>query len=211
MHSSSHFCCAQWMAIPIEYEFRGFVCSRRLTALSQYYVHCHFPHMLAQRKEIVTRICSFFETQVRAKLPADDMVVDFVYAPEDRRVYVLEMNPFCNFEGAGTGTALFLIYITLLGLFELHFTCLVCLCVWYSKAHILHYHSRTCLLFLIVTIAYSRCCHVQLERGLGCAWRWAIWVPCARGPTPQHQECAHKWLDSIFAAIRICFLLLILL
>lgn len=109
------------MPIPIEYEFRGFINNKKLNALSQYYVlfllflfyffpfHlitllfkviCFFPHLLEQREKLCDRIQRFFEQQVLPVFPFTSMVVDFAYEPSTDRIYVLELNPYKNFDGS---------------------------------------------------------------------------------------------------------------
>jgi hypothetical protein len=48
--------------IPNEFELRGFVRNRRLTALSQYFSMCYFPWVsIAQWASIKARVLSYFE------------------------------------------------------------------------------------------------------------------------------------------------------
>jgi hypothetical protein len=48
--------------IPNEFELRGFVRNRRLTALSQYFSMCYFPWVsIAQWASVKARVLSYFE------------------------------------------------------------------------------------------------------------------------------------------------------
>eukprot|EP01105_Mastigella_eilhardi_P021340 TRINITY_DN5162_c0_g1_i1.p1 TRINITY_DN5162_c0_g1~~TRINITY_DN5162_c0_g1_i1.p1 ORF type:complete len:178 (-),score=40.68 TRINITY_DN5162_c0_g1_i1:45-578(-) len=88
--------------LPIEGEFRGFVCRRRLNALSQYYADCYFPSVVEHKDELAQRVLHFYEEHIRDLLPMDDYVVDFAVM-DKTTIKVIELNPF----GPTTGGGLF--------------------------------------------------------------------------------------------------------
>jgi len=94
-----------WMSIPLECEYRGFVCKGTLTALSQYFTQIFVPSLLLKKDKVKNDISNFFYHVFKPRL-ADkkdlaegDYVIDFV-ALEDR-VLVLELNQFKSTTGPG--------------------------------------------------------------------------------------------------------------
>lgn len=85
-----------------EFEFRGFVHNKQLTALSQYNHYAYFPEIVERKEELQEAITSYWEASVRAKVEAPSYVVDFAVLT-DGRVCVVELNPFAK----TTGGALF--------------------------------------------------------------------------------------------------------
>ncbi len=65
---SQKFVLRQWIDIPIEYEFRGFVYNNELTALSQYYHFCYFPEIAHKKSLIQQKIKTFFN-HVKSHVP----------------------------------------------------------------------------------------------------------------------------------------------
>jgi len=55
--------------------------------------------------KVISKIRDFYEHKIKSRLTAKDMVIDF--AVDGDNVYILEMNPYNNFEGCGTDAALF--------------------------------------------------------------------------------------------------------
>ena len=110
------FAVRRWVDIPVDMEFRGFVKSGRLTALSQYNHLAHFPRLVTHAAAIERRIRAFFDADIAPRLASafDDYVVDFAIAPDPDapepgatdagggvdagcgtgRIYVIELNPF---------------------------------------------------------------------------------------------------------------------
>jgi len=86
-------------------EFRAFVSKGRLTAISQYNHDCYFPEVARRKEDIRVLLVSYWESEVKARVPLADYIVDFAVLGllEDRRVAVVELNPFAT----TTGPALF--------------------------------------------------------------------------------------------------------
>lgn len=107
-HFAQNVVIRQWVPIPIEYEFRGFVHNRKLNALSQYYHHCYFPELVAREAEIANTVRDFW-TRIEPLLPVDSMICDFAVDLANNRVYVLEINPYyvVGAEACGTDAAMF--------------------------------------------------------------------------------------------------------
>lgn len=55
--------------------------------------------MLEQRDSLVSRIRKFFDTEVLPVFPFKSMVVDFAYDPKADRIFILELNPYNDYEG----------------------------------------------------------------------------------------------------------------
>jgi len=104
-----------------EMEFRGFVYNKRLTALTQYNEFCYFPFLKSHSQAIVNKIEKDFEAMIKV-IPLKNYIVDFVLAPdsdssssstteleqdpnlrnlEKLKVFIVELNPFAEFAGAG--------------------------------------------------------------------------------------------------------------
>jgi len=47
--------------------------------------------------KVISKIRDFYEHKIKSRLTAKDMVIDF--AVDGDNVYILEMNPYNNFEG----------------------------------------------------------------------------------------------------------------
>eukprot|EP01130_Rhizamoeba_saxonica_P002727 TRINITY_DN1248_c0_g1_i4.p1 TRINITY_DN1248_c0_g1~~TRINITY_DN1248_c0_g1_i4.p1 ORF type:complete len:193 (+),score=46.73 TRINITY_DN1248_c0_g1_i4:529-1107(+) len=88
----------EWHSIPIQYEFRGFVCKQQFTALSQYFHFCYFPELVEQKDEIEGRIRNYWE-MIRDLIPHESYVIDFAIL-EDGSLKVIEINPFHYSTGA---------------------------------------------------------------------------------------------------------------
>jgi len=96
----------EWNPIPLKFEFRGFVCNRKLTALSQYYFILFFKDIKNNKEEIQNIVFQTFE-KIKDILPIDSVVVDFAVDLKNKRAIVIEINPFDNYIGCGTSPALF--------------------------------------------------------------------------------------------------------
>jgi len=96
----------EWIDIPLELEFRGFVYGRKLTAVSQYFHPLYFPSLLTKQELLSQRIQDFYYNQVLEKLNVDNCIIDFAISQDDR-VLVIELNPFNDYEGCGTDPCLF--------------------------------------------------------------------------------------------------------
>ena len=67
-------------------EFRGFVCKKKFTALSQYFHIVHFPELVKSRNEVLAKILAFYE-DIKDAIPADSYIIDFGVL-EDRVVVI---------------------------------------------------------------------------------------------------------------------------
>ncbi len=90
--------CREFVELPLQSEFRGFVFEGRLVAISQYFWFNYFPDLISRHNEYLDRMVEFFESQVRERIPYASYVVDF--AVLDDRIYVIELNPFGDVSGA---------------------------------------------------------------------------------------------------------------
>jgi len=103
---NQHFVIRKFVPIPIEYEFRGFVLNKKFKCMCQYYHYIYFPHLVQQKKEIEKTILEFWEKN-KDRIPLDTYVVDFALDTENKRVCIIELNPFGDYEGMGTSTSMF--------------------------------------------------------------------------------------------------------
>jgi len=62
------FAVRRWVDISVGMEFRGFVKSGKLTALSQYNHLCFFPELVEQQAEIEGKVRGFFDESIRERL-----------------------------------------------------------------------------------------------------------------------------------------------
>jgi hypothetical protein len=90
----------EFVTIPLEGEYRGFVHNRQLNALSQYYADAYFWRLPLQRDDISRRVLAFFES-MKASITLDSYIIDF--AVTDDKVCIVELNPFTE----QTGSCLF--------------------------------------------------------------------------------------------------------
>ncbi|KAL6078085.1 Cell division cycle protein 123 [Balamuthia mandrillaris] len=95
----------KWVNIHPSMEFRGFVCHKKFTALSQYFHIAYFPQLKQQRNSILANITECY-AKVQDLIPVDSFIVDFAVL-NDGQVLVIELNPFHNYEGCGTDAGLF--------------------------------------------------------------------------------------------------------
>jgi len=78
-------------------EFRAFVCAGELTAMSQYNHYCYFPEVVRRKGELLEVLRSFWDEEVRQRVPLPNYVVDFAVmepAGSASQVAVVELNPF---------------------------------------------------------------------------------------------------------------------
>ena len=89
------FAVRRWVDISVGMEFRGFVKSGKLTALSQYNHLCFFPELAEQQAEIESNVRGFFDESIRERLAPtfQEYVIDFALT-ESGEIYVIELNPF---------------------------------------------------------------------------------------------------------------------
>eukprot|EP01091_Cochliopodium_minus_P010181 TRINITY_DN2651_c2_g1_i2.p1 TRINITY_DN2651_c2_g1~~TRINITY_DN2651_c2_g1_i2.p1 ORF type:complete len:365 (-),score=104.83 TRINITY_DN2651_c2_g1_i2:260-1354(-) len=113
---SQHVILREWVTIPISNEFRGFIYQNKLTALCQYYHHVYFQNLIDKKDEYLKRVQKFFE-EVKTLFPKVlsekfgnkncSAVVDFVVDFENDKCYIIELNPFRDYEGNGTSSCMF--------------------------------------------------------------------------------------------------------
>lgn len=87
----------EWKEYNILFEFRGFSCNNKLTALSQYYFDCYIEEIDLDQDAISNAIYSYWDQNIKAPLSQDycsGYVIDFAYVPETGEVFVIELNPF---------------------------------------------------------------------------------------------------------------------
>jgi len=98
----------RWEDVPVRYEFRGFVFNGKLTCITQYYneVVCH--DVLANKEKIEKLILDFTDQVIdRVPITPKEYVIDFLVDLKNDRVMVVEINPFGEPDGMGTGCVLF--------------------------------------------------------------------------------------------------------
>ena len=108
---STHIIIRKWENIPLESEYRIFVKSGKVTAISQYFTQIYFPAISQQKDVIKNEILAFWE-KIRPLLMAppinlSEFVIDFAWIANestgDKKYVVLELNPL----NVSTGAALF--------------------------------------------------------------------------------------------------------
>eukprot|EP01129_Flabellula_baltica_P016295 TRINITY_DN8611_c0_g1_i1.p1 TRINITY_DN8611_c0_g1~~TRINITY_DN8611_c0_g1_i1.p1 ORF type:complete len:201 (+),score=46.50 TRINITY_DN8611_c0_g1_i1:519-1121(+) len=87
----------QYREIPVQYEFRGFVCKNNLNALSQYFQYCYFEELQDEKDSLESKIVAFWES-IQEVIPHEHYVIDFAIIDGD--VSVIEINPFHYSTGA---------------------------------------------------------------------------------------------------------------
>ena len=88
----------EYVEIPLEGEFRGFVFEKRLVALSQYFWFAKFDKLILEKEATKLKLEKFFYEECAERIPYDNFVIDFAIAQE--KIYVVELNPFGNVSGA---------------------------------------------------------------------------------------------------------------
>lgn len=103
-----HIVLREWVDIPIQYEFRGFVYDNRLTALCQYYDEVLYTDLVTNKDKIQSLVLNFFE-KIKDDVPITpkEYVLDFLVDVREERVRIVEINPFGKPDGMGTGTVMF--------------------------------------------------------------------------------------------------------
>lgn len=103
-----HFVLREYVPVPIEYEFRSFVIKSEMKCMCQYYHYLYFPHIVAQKDMLEEKILSFFnEVKDLVPLESGTYVMDFAVDLENDKVYIIELNPYGEYEGMGTSTCMF--------------------------------------------------------------------------------------------------------
>ena len=94
----------EWHDINDLDEFRCFFYSRKLTAISQYNFYI-FDEALTKEKNIIKQRISDEFAALSNFLNVENGVIDF--AVQKDKIWMIELNPFNDYKGAGTGGALF--------------------------------------------------------------------------------------------------------
>lgn len=103
-----NFAVRQWIPLDVTLEFRSFVVGDKLCAVTQYSNLIYIPALHRHITAIQTRIQSFFDTQVRKQLSANNdgmsaytrYIVDFGITPlinddpTSGRILIIEVNPY---------------------------------------------------------------------------------------------------------------------
>jgi len=106
------FVVRKFVPIPIEYEFRGFVVNNELRAMCQYYHWIFFPTLVENKERINSIIKQKFE-EIKDLVPikSKSYVVDWAVDMEKSEVYIIELNPFGDYEGMGTSPSMFKLHL----------------------------------------------------------------------------------------------------
>jgi len=95
-----HFIVRQWVDLDCELEFRGFVYSGSLNALSQYNHIILSTKVLKHKDEYCSSILKFFNDELRDRLIQKgftNYIIDFAITSD--RIWVIELNPFLESTG----------------------------------------------------------------------------------------------------------------
>jgi len=98
----------EWVVIPNEYEFRGFVYNRELTAISSYNRSVFWPQLPPIKAELEQRMKEYWKV-VKNKISPhlSNFVIDFAFTEDMSKIFIVELNPFYDFEGNSTNAELF--------------------------------------------------------------------------------------------------------
>ena len=86
-------CLRRWHEVDESREFRCFVRSKSLIAVSQRHVNYFFPGLQARTEEFKTLIKTFFDSKIKEHFMCDDYVFD-VYIDDGITVKLVDFNPF---------------------------------------------------------------------------------------------------------------------
>eukprot|EP01124_Arcella_intermedia_P014789 TRINITY_DN21361_c0_g1_i1.p1 TRINITY_DN21361_c0_g1~~TRINITY_DN21361_c0_g1_i1.p1 ORF type:complete len:492 (+),score=120.50 TRINITY_DN21361_c0_g1_i1:72-1478(+) len=75
-----------------EYEFRAFVFNTKLTCATAYHQYSFVPELLQNKAVISSCIISFWESNVRSKVPFGDYTIDLVLSPSFLQATIIEIN-----------------------------------------------------------------------------------------------------------------------
>jgi gamma-glutamylcyclotransferase (GGCT)/AIG2-like uncharacterized protein YtfP len=96
-------CLRDWSPdMSMDYEFRVFVCSDEISAISQYDHYCHYPHLETQRNYLKAGIESLWK-KIHFRVGVSSYIFDVAYLPTSESFIVIEFSPFFPC----TGPALF--------------------------------------------------------------------------------------------------------
>jgi len=83
----------EWVDIPIQHEYRGFVHNKSLNAISQYYHTIFFDDLKAVWDDNIQTIQNFFNSTISSIIPLTSYIIDFAVLPSGE-ILVIELNPF---------------------------------------------------------------------------------------------------------------------
>ena len=85
----------EWVDVPIESEWRGFVWDGKLNALGQYFHSLYFEELQdpATLEKVASNVQAFFE-EIKGGIPLSRYIIDFAVTGSDRGVVLVEINPF---------------------------------------------------------------------------------------------------------------------
>lgn len=94
----------EWVDLKDIDEFRCFFYNKKLTAISQYNFYIYDKN-LTGKKEIIKETINDYFNKLLPFLNVDNGVIDL--SVSNQNVWVIELNPFNDYPGAGTGGSLF--------------------------------------------------------------------------------------------------------
>lgn len=123
----------KFVPVPIEYEFRAFVVNNKLRAMCQYYHYLFFPKLVQNKDKIDQLVHEKFE-ELKDVVPIPDKtyvrptqhhsscsarlfislhkVIDWAVDLDNGKTYIIELNPFGDYEGMGTSPSMFKLHIS---------------------------------------------------------------------------------------------------
>jgi hypothetical protein len=87
-------CLRKWEELQPSTEFRCFVRSHTLIAISQRECTSHYPHLPSQRDQIRQEVDQFFQTHIRDHFPSPSYAFD-VWRASEGDIRLVDFNPFC--------------------------------------------------------------------------------------------------------------------
>jgi hypothetical protein len=98
----------RWRDLPVKFEMRGFVFGGRLTGLAQYYNEVVCPEVVRAKEEIAKLCLDCAERAIpRIPITPQEYCIDFIVDLERGEALIVEINPFGEPDGLGTGCILF--------------------------------------------------------------------------------------------------------
>jgi len=97
--------------IPIEFEFRAFIVDNKFRAMCQYYHYIFFPS-LVENKDKINELVLQKWNEIKDLVPMNPKtyVADFAVDLDNKKVYIIELNPFGDYEGMGTSPSMFALH-----------------------------------------------------------------------------------------------------
>ena len=96
-------CLREWIpSMSMDYEFRIFICSDTITAISQYDHYCYYPHLQSQVEFLKEGIETLWK-KIHFRIGISSYIMDVAYLSDTKQFIVIEFSPFFPC----TGPALF--------------------------------------------------------------------------------------------------------